>query len=106
MSDSGMDFNQLLEQAQAMQEQLMEAQAAAADREVEGVAGGGAVRVVASGNFEFRAVAIDSAAVDPNDVAMLEDLVLAALNDTVGKINELNQEALGGLGGLGDLLGG
>jgi len=106
MTDGGMDLNELMKQAQAMQEHLMEAQAAVANREVEGVAGGGAVRIVATGGLEFRSVTIDSGAVDPDDVTMLEDLVLAALNDTVAKAGELNSEALGGLGGLGDLLGG
>jgi DNA-binding YbaB/EbfC family protein len=106
MSDSGPDLNELLKQAQAMQQQLVEAQSAISDKEVTGDAGGGAVRIVATGGLEFRAVTIDPAAVNPSDVPMLEDLILAALNDTVAKANALNSEAIGGLGGLGNLLGG
>jgi DNA-binding YbaB/EbfC family protein len=97
----------LLKQAQKMQEQLMEAQAAAAEQVVEGQAGGGVVKVTVTGGMEFRSVTIDPDAVDPNDVAMLEDLVLAAIHDAVGKVNDLSQQAMGGLdmGGLGGLLG-
>jgi len=103
------DMGGLLSQVQQMQEQLMSAQQQAAAQVVEGQAGGGAVKVQMTGGFEFRKVTIDPAAVDPNDVGMLEDLVLAALHDAVGRVNDLNQRALGGLGslgGLGDLLGG
>lgn len=102
----------LLRQAQAMQERMAEAQAAAAEQEVEGHAGGGAVRIRVTGNLEFRSVHIDPKAVDPGDVIMLEDLVLAALHDAVDRLNELGQQAVGaGLGdfdfsNLGDALGG
>jgi DNA-binding YbaB/EbfC family protein len=97
----------LLKQAQKMQEQLMEAQAAAAEQVVEGQAGGGVVKVTVTGGMEFRSVTIDPDAVDPDDVAMLEDLVLAAIHDAVGKVNDLSQQAMGSLdmGGLGGLLG-
>jgi DNA-binding YbaB/EbfC family protein len=110
MSDSqgGMpDLSQLLEQAQAMQQQLMEAQAAAAEQVVEGVSGGGVVKVSVTGGMDFQSVTIDPAAVDPDDVEMLQDLVLAAIHDAVARVNELQQESLGGLGGaLGGMLGG
>jgi DNA-binding YbaB/EbfC family protein len=101
------DMGDLLKQAQKMQEQLMEAQAAAAEQVVEGQAGGGVVKVTVTGGMEFRSVTIDPDAVDPDDVAMLEDLVLAAIHDAVGKVNDLSQQAMGGLdmGGLGGLLG-
>ena len=105
----GFDMGALLEAAQNMQQQLAEAQAAAAETEVEGQSGGGVVKVRVTGGMEFRAVSIAAEAVDPDDVAMLEDLVLAALHDAVAKANEVNQSALGGvaggLGGLGGLLG-
>ncbi len=103
------DMGGLLSQVQQMQQQLISAQQEAAAQVVEGPAGGGAVKVQLTGGFEFRKVTIDPAAVDPNDVGMLEDLVLAALHDAVGRVNDLNQRALGGLGslgGLGGLLGG
>ena len=101
------DLSQLLEQAQAMQQQLMEAQAAAAEQVVEGVSGGGVVKVSVTGGMDFQSVTIDPTAVDPDDVEMLQDLVLAAIHDAVARVNELQQDSLGGLGGaLGGMLGG
>ena len=104
----GPDMGDLLRQAQAMQEQLMAAQARAAEQVVEGQAGGGVVKVQVTGSMEFRSVTISPDAVDPDDVEMLEDLVLAAIHDATAKVQELQQGALGGLdmGGLGGLLGG
>jgi hypothetical protein len=101
------NMNDLMKQAQQMQEQLMQAQAAAAEQIIEGQAGGGVVKVTVTGGLEFKAVHIDPEAVDPDDDAMLEDLVLAAIHDAVAKVNELSQQAMGGLdlGGLGGLLG-
>jgi len=101
------NMNDLMKQAQKMQEQLMEAQAAAAEQVIEGQAGGGVVKVTVTGGLEFQSVHIDPDAVDPDDVGMLEDLVLAAIHDAVAKVNELSQQAMGGLdlGGLGGLLG-
>jgi DNA-binding YbaB/EbfC family protein len=98
------DLGSLLGKAQEM----MQASAQAADAVVEGQAGGGAVRVTVNGRFEFQSVTIAPAAVDPTDVAMLEDLVLAALHDATSQIGARQQQALGGLdlGGLGGLLGG
>lgn len=102
----GFDLGALLETAQQMQQQLVEAQTAAAEQQVVGVAGGGAVRIAATGAGEFVSVEIDPSAVDPDDVEMLQDLVLAALHDVAAQVAELSRGALGGLGGLGDLLGG
>ena len=106
MADGGPDLGALLEQAQQMQQQLMAAQAEAAVTEHEGVAGGGAVRITVTGGMAFRSVKIRPDAVDPDDVEMLEDLVLAALHEAVGKVNAAQQQSLGGIGGaLGGLLG-
>ena len=91
----------LLEQAQ----QMMAAQAEAAEREVEGVAGGGVVRIRATGTGQVLGVSIAPEVVDPNDVAMLEDLVLAALHDVNARLGEIQREALGAFGDLGDLFG-
>jgi DNA-binding YbaB/EbfC family protein len=101
LGGGGLDFGSLLGQAQ----QMMEASAQAASEVVEGVAGGGAVRVSVNGRFEFQSVTISPDAVDPSDVAMLEDLVLAALHDAVSKVAARQQEAMGDLGGLGGLGG-
>ena len=103
----GFDFGALMEQAGQMQAQLLAAQEQAASTVVEGVAGGGAVRVAVTGAFEFQSVTISPEAVDPNDVEMLQDLVLAALRDAVDEIQGLTQSGLD-LGGMGldGLLGG
>ncbi|MFL6265463.1 MAG: YbaB/EbfC family nucleoid-associated protein, partial [Actinomycetes bacterium] len=78
-----------------------------AEQVVEGQSGGGVVKVSVTGSGEFRSVKIDPKAVDPDDVEMLEDLVLAAIHDAMGQVSDLSQQAMGGLdlGGLGGLLG-
>ena len=96
------DLGGLLEQAQ----QVMAAQQAASEREIEGVAGGGVVRIRTTGTGQVLSVSIAEEVVDPADVAMLEDLVLAALHDMNAKLLEIQREAMGPLSGLGDLLGG
>jgi len=98
------DLGSLMAQAQQMQEQLAAAQAEVAEQVVQGQAGGGAVRVEVTGAMEFRSVTIDPSAVDPDDVEMLQDLVLAALHDATNQVNELQQGLASGLG-LGGLLG-
>ncbi len=74
----------------------------------EGVAGGGVVRVRATGDMTFEAVEISKEVVDPDDVEMLNDLVLAALHDLAARMLEAQQDAMGALGGLdiSGLLGG
>ena len=95
------NMNDLMKQAQKMQEQLMEAQAAAAEQVVEGQAGGGVVKVAVTGGMAFQSVHIDPDAVDPDDVAMLEDLVLAAIHNAAEAQRELTEEKMGpATGGL------
>jgi DNA-binding YbaB/EbfC family protein len=102
----------MLRQAQELQGRLLDAQQQAAAQIVEGQSGGGVVRIGVTGSMEFRSVHIDPAAVDPDDVEMLEALVLAALHDAVNRVDAINQAGvgdllggLGGLAGLGDLGG-
>ncbi len=92
----------LLEQAQHM----MAAAAEAAEATVEGSSGGGAVRIQMNGRMEFSSVTIDPAVVDPDDVDMLEDLVLAALRDAATKVADNAGPSSMGLGDLGSLFGG
>jgi len=94
----------LLAQAQRMQQQLVEAQATASEQKVRGQAGGGAVQVTVSGGMEFLEVHIDPSVVDPNEIEMLEDLILAAVRDAVVRASEVTQLAMGGLD-LGALTG-
>jgi nucleoid-associated protein EbfC len=98
------DMNELIQQAMAMQEQLAAAHEQARSTTVDGQAGGGLVRVTMTGDGEVTAVRIAPDAVDPDDLTMLEDLVLAALHDATHRARELQAGSLlGGLGDLGDL---
>src|SRR3954465_14251494 len=96
------NMQQLMKQAQEMQQQLMSAQEELADLEVEGHAGGGLVRVTMSGSGELKSLVIDPKAVDPDDVETLQDLVVAAIRDAARAASELTEEKMGPLaGGLG-----
>jgi hypothetical protein len=102
------DLGALLSRLGEVQQNLQEAQETAAAKVLEGSAGGGAVRVRATGGLEFQEVTIDPAVVDPDDVEMLQDLVLAAVRDVVEQAHAEAAQALGGLdlgGGIGGLLG-
>lgn len=108
MSDtSGFDLNALLGQAMEMQQQMAAAQQAAAQTTFTGASGGGAVEVDVTGTGEFLAVRLDPSVVDPTDVSLLEDLLLAALHDASHRVAESTAETMGGIaGGLGSLGGG
>ena len=96
-----MDMQQVLEQARAMQQQLMDAQDNMANVEVSATAGGGMVRVSATADMKLTSVSIDPDAVDPDDVGMLEDLVLSAANAALAKANEAaNAQVAGITGGI------
>jgi DNA-binding YbaB/EbfC family protein len=105
------EINRMMRQMQKMQEDMAAAQDALGTEVVEGSAGGGAVKAEVTGSGELRAVHIAPEVVDPDDVEMLEDLVVAAVSDGLRKAQELQGERLGGvtggldLGGLGGLLG-
>lgn len=103
----GLDLGALMEQASQMQSQLLAAQQEAAETVVEGVAGGGVVKVGVTGTLDFQSVTIAPEAVDPDDVEMLQDLVLAALRHAMEQIQDAQQGSLD-LGGLdlGGLFGG
>jgi hypothetical protein len=102
---SQFDLGALMSQLGQVQQNLQEAQAAAAAQVVEGTSGGGAVKVKISGALEFQEITIDPAVVDPDDVEMLQDLVLAAVRDGLEKASTLATSALGGagIGGPGGL---
>jgi DNA-binding YbaB/EbfC family protein len=116
------NLSKMLQQAQEMMAAQQQAQEALKEERVEASAGGGMVKVVASGDMRVQSIAIDPDAVDPEDVEMLQDLVTAAVNEALRQVEELAAsklgggmgdmdpssmlEALGGLGGLGGGLGG
>jgi DNA-binding YbaB/EbfC family protein len=100
------NIQDLLAQAQAMQEKLASAQEELEDAEVSGSAGGGLVTATVSGAGALTALKIDPRAVDPDDVETLEDLVIAAVQDANRNAQRLAEEKMGGLaGGLGGALG-
>jgi nucleoid-associated protein EbfC len=98
----GLDMNKLMQQAQQMQEQMAKAQADLASETVEASAGGGLVTVKATGAGDIISIAIDPKAIDPDDAELLEDLVLAAVNEAIRSAQSLAQSKLGAVtGGLG-----
>jgi nucleoid-associated protein EbfC len=98
------NLNKMLKQVQQMQADMMKAQEQLKDEVVEASAGGGMVTVKISGDLELREIKIDPEAVDPEDVELLQDTVLAAVNEAIRSAQELANRKLGGLsGGLGDL---
>lgn len=100
------NMQQIMKQAQQMQEQLMAAQAQLAEMTFEGSAGGGMVKAVVRGSNELVSVEIDPSVIDPSDPEMLGDLVVAAVNGAMRSAAEAAESEMGGLaGGLGGLLG-
>jgi len=94
----------MMKQVQQMQADMMKAQEQLKDEVVEASAGGGMVTVKISGDLELREIKIDPEAVDPEDVELLQDMVLAATNEAIRSAQELANRKMGGLtGGLGDL---
>jgi DNA-binding YbaB/EbfC family protein len=97
-------MQQMLKQVQKMQEDMMAAQESLKDEVVEASAGGGMVTVKVTGDLTFKSITIDPQAVDPDDVELLQDMVLAAINEALRSAQELASSKLGGIaGGLGGL---
>jgi nucleoid-associated protein EbfC len=99
-------FGDMMKQAQKLQKQMMEMQEELAKRTVEGSAGGGMVKVIANGRQDILEVKIDPEVVDPEDIEMLEDLIVAAIanardNAKAMMESEMGKLIPGGLGGLG-----
>ena len=90
-------LNNLMKQAQQMQERVKKLQDEAANKTVEASSGGGMVTVVANGRQEVLSIKIDRSVVDPNDIEMLQDLVSAAVNEALRKSQELMKEEMGRL---------
>ena len=98
----GLDLNAMMKQVQQMQGEMMEAQEKLKDEVVEASAGGGMVTVKMSGDLRLLEVAISPEAIDPDDAELLQDMVLAAVNEAIRSAQELATNKLGGItGGLG-----
>lgn len=100
---SGSDMQKQMKQLQAMQREMEEAQAGLGEKEVTTTSGGGAVEVTINGNKEITALTIDKDVVDPDDVEMLQDLIIAAVNEGMRQIDQIVEDEMnritGGLGG-------
>ena len=96
-------MQQLMRQAQKMQEEMANAQEELENAEIEGESGGGLVKVVVNGKKIVSSITISPNAVDPDDMEMLEDLIIAALNSAYEEADELYQEKMGKFGNAGGM---
>ena len=92
------NMNNLMKQAQRMQRQMEENKKALDEKEFKATAGGGAVEVIMTGAHEMKSITIDPDAVDPDDVETLQDMIIVAVNDVLGQINEESGRLMGGMG--------
>ena len=103
----GQNMQQLMRQAQKLQQQMQEAQEKLDEAEYEASSGGGMVKVTVTGKRELKSIVIDPQVVDPDDVEMLQDLVLAAVNEALRTGEEAREAAMSrmapGMGGMGGL---
>ncbi len=99
----GGNMQNLIRQAQKMQEEMAKKQEELEEIELVGSSGGGLVEVVCNGKGTIRAVRLKKEAVDPDDVEMLEDLILAAIQDATNQANEKSKDLLGPMGGAGGM---
>ena len=98
----GMNMNSIMKQAQKMQKQMEDARAELDERIFETTSGGGAVKVVITGKLELKEISITPDVVDPDDVEMLQDLVLTAVNEAIRQANDAINAQMGRLtGGMG-----
>jgi DNA-binding YbaB/EbfC family protein len=94
MYRGGFNPNQMMKQVQKMQADMERVQAELAEKTVETTAGGGMIKVVATGKQEIRSITIAPEVVDPEDVEMLQDMVLAAVNEALRKAQEMSQQEM------------
>ncbi len=94
------NLNKMLEQAQKLQEDMAAAQAKLAEEKIETSSGGGMVKVVATGEGQLDSLTIDPDAVDPEDVEMLQDMILAAVNEAMRQADDLREKAMGDTAGF------
>mgnify|MGYP002508756973 CR=1 FL=1 len=99
--------NNLMKQAQRMQRQMEEAQKELEEKEITASSGGGAVEVTVSGKREITKIKLSEEVVDPDDIEMLEDLIVAAVNEAFRQLEEISASSMskitGGIGGLGGM---
>ena len=94
-----MDMKKMMKQAQKMQMEAARAQEEIASMEFEATAGGGMVKAVVSGNMELKALSIDPVAMDPEDVEMLEDMIVVAVNEAIGNATDASAQRMNSIMG-------
>lgn len=103
----GMNMGNLMKQAQKMQKQMENMKEELGDKEFEITSGGGAVKILINGKKEIKSIEIDKDVVDPDDVEMLQDLILTAVNEAIRQVEEQANNQMGkltgGMGGMGNL---
>ncbi|MGI6642851.1 MAG: YbaB/EbfC family nucleoid-associated protein [Bacillota bacterium] len=99
----GMDIGRLMKQAQKLQAEMAKTEEELANRVVEGTSGGGMVRVTVTCGMQFKSIEIEKEAVDPDDVEMLQDLILAAINSAVAKADETRKEEMAKVTGMANM---
>jgi DNA-binding YbaB/EbfC family protein len=103
MTPKGPDMGQLMKQVQQMQADMAKAQEELKNESVEASAGGGMVKVVMTGDMSLRELTISPGAIDPEDPELLQDMVLAAVNEAIRAAQELAASKMGGIAGAGGL---
>jgi len=93
------NMQQMMKQAQKMQAKLMKAQEEIQAKEVEGTAGGGMVKIIMTGSQQMKSITLNKDAVDPDDVEMLEDLIMAAYTNAFEQAKQLNESTMGAITG-------
>ena len=99
MLPGGKNMKDLMKQAQKMQQEMMKSQEELENKIFESSSGGGMVKIEMNGKFELKSIKLDPEAVDPEDVEMLEDLIIAAIQEAHAKVSETSNEAMGKLTG-------
>ncbi|MBN2829836.1 MAG: YbaB/EbfC family nucleoid-associated protein [Candidatus Cloacimonetes bacterium] len=99
MYQGGPNMKDLMRKAQKMQQDMMKAQEELANQIVEAQAGGGMVKVEINGKYEVKSLKIDPEVVDPEDVEMLEDLIVAAFKEALEKVSKTNEDSMSKLTG-------
>jgi len=98
----GGGMGNIMAQVQKLQEEMARTQEALGQEELTVTAGGGAVTIVVTGHREFKSITLKPEAVDPDDIEMLQDLLVAAVNDALQQVKNLEEERMGALtGGIG-----
>lgn len=96
-----MNMNNIMKQAQKMQKQITQMQEELEKRTLETSSGGGAIKVIISGKKQIKEISIDESVVDPNDIEMLQDLVMSAVNEAIRQADDMHQSEMAKITGGG-----